>query len=445
MGRLYITSATGALSAADAPVGGGVAVLEALLPHLERAGVDYTVLTPGAQDGTHDGAMGRGYALGVPTLRGAAADRLLRLGEREYARFALEWEAALGRFFAGVSPEGAVVLSNDVSEGPPFALLGRLGFRQIVVFHVVVAEFFARRYLGGLPIGAAGAASLWRAMERVGAQVGVGRFAPEIARLVWEKEGQAARWAEALVVPSAALAESLAACYPRSGVTERSQVVEWGVIGEPDPGRRERRAETLAAIGADRNRFQLLTLSRISPEKRIELLLDALAIVERESPATACRLELIVAGAPAYMGGEAYFARLRGRAGELRLVPVHFPGYVSGALKWDLLAGADLFCSPSLYEAYGLTIAQALASGTPVLAADHEGARAIMARELGWVARGRAVELAGAIRRALAAQETGELAGMRRAAGEWGASHDFGEAASRIIALVRRLWGEVES
>lgn len=440
MGRLYITSATGALSAADAPVGGGVAVLEALLPHLEQAGVDYTVLTPGAADGAHDGAMGRGYALGVPTLRDAPPDRLLRLGERDYARFALEWEAALARFFAGVSPEGAVVLANDVSEGPPFAALARRGFRQIVIFHVVVAEFFARRYLGGLPIGAAGAASLWRAAERIGAA----RFAPQIARLVWEKEGQAARHADALVVPSAPLADSLAACYPQSGVARRSQVIEWGVIGEPDPDRRERRAETLAAIGADRNRFQLLTLSRISPEKRLELLLDALAIIERESPATARRLELTIAGAPAYMGGDAYFERLRGRARQLREIPVHFPGYVSGALKWDLLAGADLFCSPSLYEAYGLTIAQALASGAPVLAAAHEGARAMMTRELGWVVRGRAVEFAGIIRRATAAQETGELAAMRAAA-EWGAAHDFADAASRIVALVRRLSGEVES
>lgn len=441
MGRLYITSATGALSAADAPVGGGVAVLEALLPHLEQAGVDYTVLTPGAADGAHDGAMGRGYALGVPTLRDAPPDRLLRLGEREYARFALEWEAALARFFAGVSPEGAVVLANDVSEGPPFAALARRGFRQIVIFHVVVAEFFARRYLGGLPIGAADTASLWRVAERIGAA----RFAPQIARLVWEKEGQAARHADALVVPSAPLADSLAACYPQSGVAGWSQVIEWGVIGDPDPGRRERRAETLAAIGADRNRFQLLTLSRISPEKRLELLLDALAIIERESPATARRLELTIAGAPAYMGGDAYFERLRGRARGLREIPVHFPGYISGALKWDLLAGADLFCSPSLYEAYGLTIAQALASGAPVLAAAHEGAWAMMARELGWVVRGRAVEFAGIIRRATAAQETGELAAMRAAAAEWGAAHNFADAASRIVALVRRLSGEVES
>lgn len=443
MGRLYITSATGALSTADSPVGGGVAVLEALLPRLERAGIEYTLLTPGAAD--RDGPGRR--TLAVPTLQGAsvsasedAAERILHLGERDYARFALEWEAALGRFFAAEASAGAVVLANDVSEGPPFGTLREMGFRQIVIFHVVVAEFFSRRYLRGLPIGAAGAASIWRAAERLGL-TGV---APRIARLVWEKEGAAAEHADALVVPSAPLADSLAACYPQAATGARTQVVEWGVIGEPDPGRRERRAETLAAIGADRNRFQLLTLSRISPEKRLDLLLEALSIIERESPATAQHLELTIAGAPAYMGGDAHFARLRRQARRLRYIPVHFPGYVSGALKWDLLAAADLLCSPSAYEAYGLTIAQALGSGTPVLAADHEGAQATITPQAGWIARGGAAAFAAAIRRAAAARETGELGAMRKAAAAWGAAHDFSEAASRIIRLVRSLSREVE-
>lgn len=437
MTRLYITSATGALSAAAAPVGGGVAVLEALLPELDRAAIDYTLLTPGPADAV----AGRRRTLAVPTLRGGDPERLLQLGERRYARFALEWEAALERAFADLPAEGAVVLANDVSEGPPFRALARRGFRQIVLFHVVVAEFFARRYLHSLPIDAAQAAALWRGAERLN----LTRFAPDIARLVWQKEGEAARYADGLVTPSAPLAASLAACYPQSDVGRRSHVVEWGVIGEPDPQRRERRAAALAAVGADRNRMQLLTLSRISPEKRLDLLLDALALIERQSPATAQRLELTIAGAPAYMGGGACFERLRRRARRLRYVPVRFPGYISAPLKWDLLAAADLLCSPSLYEAYGLTIAQALASGTPVLAADHEGAQATITPETGWIARGRATDFAAALRRAAAAHETGELRAMREAAAAWGAAHPFSLAASRIIQLIRTLSQEVES
>ena len=39
MRRLYITTATGALLSEQAPAGGGVAVLEALIPRLKATGV----------------------------------------------------------------------------------------------------------------------------------------------------------------------------------------------------------------------------------------------------------------------------------------------------------------------------------------------------------------------------------------------------------------------
>ena len=439
MAHLYITAATGALSTDAAAVGGGVAVLEALLPQLDGAGLDYTVLTPGRADESSP----QRQTLGVPTLRDAPADQLLKLSERDYARFALEWESVLSRFFRDVPTEGAVVLANDVSEGPPFRALHKRGFRQIVLFHVVVAEFFARRYLQqrlGLPVSAAHLAAVWRIAERAG----LSRVAPAIARLVWAKEDDAARYADALMLPSAPLAASLATCYPDRAVANRSHIVEWGVVGQPDPALRERRPAALKAVGADRNRFQLLTLSRISPEKRLELLLEALRIIERQSPSTAQRIELTIAGAPAYMGAEAYMRRLRSLAATLGEIPVNFPGYVSPPLKWELLAAADLFVSPSFYEAYGLTIAQALGSGTPVLAAEHEGAQATIVPETGWIVAGRPADFAGAIRRALAADDTRQLRRMRNAAAQWGASHDFSLAASRIIELVRSLSQERE-
>jgi len=109
----------------------------------------------------------------------------------------------------------------------------------------------------------------------------------------------------------------------------------------------------------------LLTLSRLSPEKQVERVLDALRRIERDDPARAGKLALIVAGAPAYMGGDRYDEQLRRQAAQLDRVQVRFSGYVAGEAKWALFAAADLFCSPPHYEAYGLTIAQALASGAP--------------------------------------------------------------------------------
>jgi len=429
--KVYVTTATGALGTDAAPVGGGVAVLEALLPHLGAdPELDATVLRPGRRDRESVQGGVRLVDLALPSLAGTPDDHLLHLSERAYARFALEWERRLQRFFETVPAAGSLVLANDVSEGPPFAELARRGFAQAVLYHVVVGDFFARQYLS-TPLGsvpAALASRVWRGV----ASLGLDRAAPAIARLVWAKEAAAAEHAHALV-PSADLARALRELYPESGVGGRTTICPWGVVGEPDPALRAGRAEVLAELGMAESRFVLLALSRLSREKRIELLLDALARVEREAPETAARLALCVAGAPAYMGGHAYAARLRRRAERLQHVQVVFPGYVPAPRKWSLFAAADLFCSTSAYEAYGLTIAQALASGTPALATDHQGARAILDPRLGWIVAPTPGALARAIGEAL------DGVSKREAAARWGAQHPFAEAAASVLAVLRTV------
>lgn len=432
--RVFVTTATGGLSTRTAPVGGGVAVLEALYPFLAAApGLETWVLQPGPADGEVRAQGLQRVTLRVASLAGRSAEALLALDERGYARFAFEWEAALARFFERVDPTGAVVVANDVSEGPPFEELARRGFAQLVLYHVVVGEFFARQYLrAGRAIGlsAPTAARWWRAAERTG----LARLQPRLLELVWRKESQAARCA-AGVVPSAAMARELAAIYPWTGIAQRTHVVPWGVIGAPAPARRARRAEVLARLGLAPERFVLLTLSRISREKRLELAVRALRRLERESPALADRLALVVAGAPAYMGGRATLERLEREAARLERVHVRFAGYVADDARWELLSCSDLLLSTSSYEAYGLSIAQALASGTPALATDHQGARAILdgRPELGGVVRARERELARALR---AAVDDASPEG-RRAAAAWGRANGFEHAAQRLLELVR--------
>ena len=426
--RLYVTTATGVLSTDTAPVGGGVAVLEAWLPDLARRGVDVTVLRPGPSERTTAAGGIAVRELAVPTLASGERGRILALSERAYARFALEWERALETFFEGIDPKEALVVANDVSEGPPFDVLARRGFRQAVIYHVVVGEFFARQYLRPLGLSAAAAARWWRRGERLG----VGRVLPELLKLVWSKEEAAARSAIA-ICPSWALADSLAALYPSSGVAARTHVVPWGVIGEPDPGRRARREDVLRALGVDPGRFVITTMSRLSREKRLELALDALERIARARPELADRLALVVAGAPAYMGGDAYARKIERRARSARRVAVTFAGYVAGGAKWDLLAASDLFLSTSSYEAYGLGIAQALASGTPVVATAHEGARAILCdHDGGWIVEPDPGALAGAIAEAT---ET-DLAPRRAAAQAWGRAQRFDRAADQLAAIL---------
>ncbi len=131
-------------------MGGGVAVLEALIPHLaERDDWTISVLRPHAAPGSFTFHGVTYIDLAVPILRDTTVDALVHFGERRYALFALQWEAALRAYFQTMGSSGAVVVANDVSEGPPFAWLAQHGFRQVVLYHAVVADFFARQYLSG--------------------------------------------------------------------------------------------------------------------------------------------------------------------------------------------------------------------------------------------------------------------------------------------------------
>ena len=189
----------------------------------------------------------------------------------------------------------------------------------------------------------------------------------------------------------------------------------------PSMGSATERDATLRRYDIDPARFVLLTLSRLSPEKRVERLLDALLRIERDDPT------------PAYMGGDRYYEALRRRAAGLQHIQVRFPGYVAGEAKWALFAAADLFCSPSHYEAYGLTIAQALASGTPVLAAPHQGAQATIDDDRGWLVEPEPAAFARAISHAVALGEAGALPPMRAAAANWGRANPFSDAATKIL------------
>ena len=109
---------------------------------------------------------------------------------------------------------------------------------------------FVPRRCGGLLCPAIPLRLLWRWADRLG----LGRLAPDIARLVWSKEGESASVADRCIVPSPHLGEALAACYPGSGVQRRLAVTPWGVIDPDDlrsPSRRVQREATLRGYEID--------------------------------------------------------------------------------------------------------------------------------------------------------------------------------------------------
>jgi glycosyltransferase involved in cell wall biosynthesis len=120
----------------------------------------------------------------------------------------------------------------------------------------------------------------------------------------------------------------------------------------------------------------VLSLGRMHPKKGLETLLRAWAAIEQEHPGW--RLSLIGPGEDRYIGA------LRAMARGLDLRRVSFGPAVYGAAKWDAYRAADLFVLSSLNENFGLTAAEALASGIPVIATTGTPWSRLQAEGSGW-------------------------------------------------------------
>lgn len=98
-------------------------------------------------------------------------------------------------------------------------------------------------------------------------------------------------------------------------------------------------------------------LGRLGFEKRVDLLIEAFAQLKRQQPN--CSL-LIIGDGP-----ETVVSALKQQAASV--ADIHFTGFLMGETKANVLASCDLFCSPSPYETFGLTVVEAMASGVPVV------------------------------------------------------------------------------
>ncbi len=116
----------------------------------------------------------------------------------------------------------------------------------------------------------------------------------------------------------------------------------------------------LSAFPALRHTRNLLFLSRIHPKKGCDMLVEAFSRVAAQDP----QLHLVLAGPD----GVGWQARLAEQAQRLGLGGrVTFTGMLKGVLKWGAYDAADVFVLPSHQENFGIVVAEALASGLPVL------------------------------------------------------------------------------
>lgn len=105
--------------------------------------------------------------------------------------------------------------------------------------------------------------------------------------------------------------------------------------------------------------LRLLFLGRLDPQKGIENLLAAMAVLEGQKVS----LEVLGTGEPSYV------EKLKSMANGMGLGPrVEFGGFVSGERKVDAFNRADVCVVPSHSESFCMVVAEALAHGVPVVA-----------------------------------------------------------------------------
>ena len=120
----------------------------------------------------------------------------------------------------------------------------------------------------------------------------------------------------------------------------------------------------------------VLSLGRIHPKKGLEHLLRAWANLETRNPGW--RLRVV---GPSEAGHD---NELRALASTLRISRATIEGPIYGERKLAAYREADVFVLPSLNENFGLTVAEALAAGTPVISTKGAPWRALEINGCGW-------------------------------------------------------------
>ena len=370
---------------------GIVTVLRLLLDHLQERGIATAVVAPSLRSG--DTRYGSTRVL-RPRSAGTRVIRVPGLPFPPYPELTL---------------------------GPPTPAT----FRQLREFAPNLIHLIHPAWLGGFGLawakrqGIATLASFHLDLARLSHRYRLGFFAPLIAAYTQ----RVFRAADFALAPSAAILRQL-----REAGVARSGIWRRGVNAERFHPR-YRSLEIRARLSEGHPEAPLLLyVGRLSAEKQLQLIRP---VLERIPGA---RLALVGDG-PARADLERVFAG----------TGTHFAGYLSGVPLSQAYASADLFVFPSALETFGLVVTEAMAAGTPAVAARVGGVPEVIREgENGYsFAPGDSDGLVAGVRQALASPE--RLAALRAAAREFALTQSWPAANDELIGHYERLIEERRS
>ncbi len=179
----------------------------------------------------------------------------------------------------------------------------------------------------------------------------------------------------------------------------------------------------------------ILGLGTLQPRKNFVGLMDAFARLLAAGDPALADLHLVIVGGPGWMH-DGIAARVTATGLEGR---VHLPGFVEDADLPAVYSLASAFAFPSWYEGFGLPLLEAMACGTPVVAADNSSLPEVVGDAGLLVGAGEAEALAGALARVL----TDEALRQRLivAGGEQARRFTWEGAAQRLLEAYRSAVG----
>ena len=190
-------------------------------------------------------------------------------------------------------------------------------------------------------------------------------------RHLWNGEGStvveaAARWRGLVWCADAALVHSqfarqellTATGFPAERVSCLGYVVDGRSFRPAQVGKHLRESLKLGSVSI------LLYVGRLAPNKRVPVLIEALAALGDLTPPL--HVVLVGDGSDVY---EAELNRCREHAADLGVEQrVHYLGHVSQQQLLDAYRSADVLVLPSRHEAFGMPVVEAMACGVPVIA-----------------------------------------------------------------------------